>query len=139
MVVFNVKEEGIERRVVDMAHQRGIHNFFLLDLSFPALVKMVSTGESRVAVRVSEYESPAGALSLAHLASWVWLDIFNGLALSASDYEAIKNAGFSICLVSPELYPDRGETEVQEIQEELNRTGIEIDAVCTKHPDWWGW
>ena len=34
--IFNVKCEGIERRVLDVAQQHGITDFFFLDLSVPA-------------------------------------------------------------------------------------------------------
>ena len=62
LVILNIKEEGIESRVRDMALKFGIKNFMLLDLSFPALVKMSNKGESRIAIRVSEYESVENAL-----------------------------------------------------------------------------
>ena len=35
LVILNIKEEGIESRVLDQITSRGIKNFFMLDLSFP--------------------------------------------------------------------------------------------------------
>ena len=48
--------------------------------------------------------------------------------------EELKQAGFKICLVSPELqkHPlDR----ISEFKEQT--IGMDIDAVCTKRPDLW--
>jgi len=43
--ILNVKEEGIEDTVLAMAENSDLEDFFLLDLSFPALMKMVRKGE----------------------------------------------------------------------------------------------
>ena len=44
-IIFNIKEEGIEVRVRNMAIEFGVTNFMLLDLSFPSLIKMTNSGE----------------------------------------------------------------------------------------------
>ena len=137
-VIFNIKEEGIENLVRLAAAKAGIENYFFLDLSFPSLIKMIRKGERRVAVRVSEYEPITGALNLAGQADWVWMDLFKGWFLSETEYLLIKEAGFKICLVSPELHGDgRGESEIRELREIMTLKGIKIDAVCTKRPDLW--
>ena len=74
LVIFNIKEEGIELPVYEMASGANIKDFFLLDLSFPALIKMSKNGNSNVAIRVSEYESVSKALALQSKIGWVWLD-----------------------------------------------------------------
>jgi hypothetical protein len=137
-VIFNIKEEGIENAVRSAAAEVGLENYFFLDLSFPALIKMVRKGERRVAVRVSEFEPIAGALTLANQADWVWIDVFKGWFLSRMDYLSLREAGFKLCLVSPELHGDgRGEREIIEIRELMAANGFTIDAVCTKRPDLW--
>ena len=137
-VIFNIKEEGIENAVRIAAAKVGLENYFFLDLSFPALIKMVRKGERRVAVRISEYEPIAGALTLANQAEWVWIDIFKGWFLSPMDYLSLRGAGFKLCLVSPELHGDgRGEKEIIEIRKIMVANGFKIDAVCTKLPDLW--
>lgn len=136
-VILNVKEEGIESRVREIALAHGIERFFLLDLSVPALVKMVRAGESRVAVRVSTYESVAGALALGGLAQWIWLDVFEPrLPVTADEYRALQQAGFKICLVSPELH-GRDVTEIAALRAQLVRDGLSADAVCSKRLDLW--
>jgi hypothetical protein len=134
--ILNVKEEGIETRVRNLAVQRGIDNFFMLDLSFPALMKMVRSGESRLAIRVSEFEPVAGALALAGKIDWAWIDVFNGLPLDAAEYASLRGAGYRLCLVSPELH-GRELREIGEMRRELETAGMTMDAVCTKRPDLW--
>ena len=134
--IFNVKEEGIETRARDMAVAVGIKDFFMLDLSFPALMKMARSGERRIAARVSEYEPVAGALALKGMVEWVWLDVFRGFPIAPEEVDALKTAGFKLCLVSPELH-GRKATEIDDMQAQMAARGITVDAVCTKLPDRW--
>jgi hypothetical protein len=135
-VILNIKEEGIETRVREIVLRRGIDDFFMLDLSFPALIKMVMAGERRVALRVSEYEPAAGALTLAGQAEWVWLDVFHGLPIDDDSWNALRRAGFKLCLVSPELH-GRPVDEIAAMRSEMDRRNLTVDAVCTKHPHLW--
>ena len=136
--IFNIKEEGVEELVRDMVLDRGINDFFMLDLSFPALFKMIRSGESRVAIRVSEYEAVYSALTLAGLVDWVWLDVFRGFPINKVDFDALKTAGFQLCLVSPELHGgNRTSDEIAPMKARLLEQEICIDAVCTKAPDLW--
>src|SRR5262245_46007015 len=48
--IFNVKTEGIEARVRELAAANGIEDWFMLDLSVPAAVKLARAGETRMAV-----------------------------------------------------------------------------------------
>jgi hypothetical protein len=138
LVIFNIKEEGIESKVYDMAIESGIQDFFLLDLSFPALIKMSRKGCSNIAIRVSEYESVDSALLLQHQVKWVWLDCFNGFPLSADEVIKLNNSSFKICLVSPELHDmSRLNKERFQFKKDISLFGLNIDAVCTKIPDIW--
>ena len=138
LVILNIKEEGIESRVRDMAFQFGIKNFMLLDLSFPALVKMSNKGESQIAIRVSEYESLDNALLFESKIDWIWLDCFNGFPLTGEEFQRLKKSAFKICLVSPELHgPPRDEDDIQNFQNFMHSIGAEVDAVCTKNPKLW--
>lgn len=135
-VILNVKEEGIESRVRELVLARGIHSFFMLDLSFPALMKQSRAGEHRLAVRVSEYEPVEGALRLAGMADWVWLDQFKRFPIDRGDYDLLKAAGFRVCLVSPELQ-GRDAAEIGPQAAWLAAEGIVLDAVCTKRAELW--
>lgn len=135
-LLLNIKEEGIENRVRQIVLARGIEDFFMLDLSFPALIKMVRKGECRVAVRISEYEPVEGALALAGQVGWVWVDVFKGFPLHKSQCDQLHDANFKICLVSPELH-GRNKEETHDMKNQLEAKGITPDAVCTKWPELW--
>ena len=137
-IIFNIKEEGIEAHVRDMAIKFGVTNFMLLDLSFPALIKMSTNGESRIAIRVSEFESVENALLLDSKIYWVWLDCFKGFPLTAEEFQRLRGANLKICLVSPELHGStRNKHDIYNFQKIMQNIGAEVDAVCTKFPELW--
>lgn len=136
-LILNVKEEGLESRLIDLMAQQNIENFFFLDQSFPFLIKTSGQCERRCAVRVSEYESIDTAMSLAGKIDWVWVDCFTRFPLSGGQAQQLKDAGFKLCLVSPELQGRTASTAIDEMRALLEREKIEADAVCTKNPDRW--
>lgn len=136
-LILNVKEEGLERRLLEIMDARGIKDFFFLDQSFPFLVRTTRTGERRCAVRVSEFEQLETALTLTGKADWIWVDCFTRFPLTQGDASTLKKAGFKLCLVSPELQGRSAETEIPAMRRLLAELGIEADAACTKRPDLW--
>lgn len=137
LLILNVKEEGLERALLDRMARRGIEDFFFLDQSFPFLVKTARAGERRCAVRVSEFESVETALSLAGQIQWVWVDCFTRFPLSAEDAARLRDAGLELCLVSPELQGRDAEAEIPVLRRLLATERVEAAAVCTKRPDLW--
>lgn len=136
-LILNVKEEGLEVRLIDLMKSHGIDDYFFLDQSFPFLVKWAEAGEHRCAVRVSEFENIDTALSLSGKVDWIWVDCFNYFPLRAEDAMRLKGAGFKLCLVSPELQNRNAEIEIPRLADMLITRGIQADAVCTKRPDLW--
>ena len=136
-LILNVKEEGLEARLIALMKSKGIEDYFFLDQSFPFLVKWATAGEHRCAVRVSEFESIETALTLADKVDWVWVDCFTRFPLSHEDALRLKKAGFKLCLVSPELQGREAQTEISLLIKLLNERDIFADAVCTKRPDLW--
>lgn len=136
-LILNVKEEGLEARLIALMAEKGIEDYFFLDQSFPFLIKWSATGEQRCAVRVSEFESIETALSLAGKVKWVWVDCFNHFPLSSDDAKRLKNAGFKLCLVSPELQGRDPEIEIPQLVQLLKERNIDADAVCSKRLDLW--
>jgi len=136
-LILNVKEEGLEARLIDLMKAHGIDDYFFLDQSFPFLVKWSRLGEHRCAVRVSEFESVDTALSLAGKVDWVWVDCFTRFPLDGGDAARLKDAGFRLCLVSPELQGRDAALEIPQMIRLLAEQGIVADAVCTKRPDLW--
>ena len=137
LLILNIKEEGLESRLITLMQLYGIEDYFFLDQSFPFLVKWAKAGERRCAVRISEFESIETVLTLAGKVDWVWVDCFTRFPLSREDALRLKIAGFKLCLVSPELQGRMPETEIPQLVKILNERDILADAVCTKRPDLW--
>ncbi len=133
-LILNVKEEGLEARLIALMQSKGIADYFVLDQSFPFLVKWSKAGEHRCAVRVSEFESIETALTLAGKVDWVWVDCFTRFPLSEHDARSLKDAGFKLCLVSPELQGRDANVEIPHLVSLLKERNIAADAVCTKRP-----
>jgi hypothetical protein len=136
-LILNVKEEGLEERLIELMRRKGHEDWFFLDQSFPFLVKWSRQGERRCAVRVSEFESVETALALAGRIDWVWVDCFTRLALTGEEAHRLRAAGFRLCLVSPELQGRDAESEIPRMATMLAERGIAVDAVCTKRADLW--
>jgi hypothetical protein len=136
-LILNVKEEGLEARLITLMQFKGITDYFFLDQSFPFLVKWSKAGERRCAIRISEFESIDTALTLAGKVDWVWVDCFTRFPLSEHDSKRLTDAGFKLCLVSPELQGRDANVEIPNLALLLKERNIKADAVCTKRLDLW--
>jgi len=136
-LILNVKEEGLEDRLLKLMEQYRVNDFFFLDQSFPFLRKTAATGEKRCAVRISEYESIETVLSLSGVVEWVWVDCFSRFPLTENDARKLQEIGFKLCFVSPELQGRTERTHVIEFRQNIESLNIYGDAVCTKYPDLW--
>lgn len=137
-IILNVKEEGLEKRILEELGDAGITDFFFLDQSFPFLLKGALAGERRSAARLSEYEAIETIRCLTGLVEWVWVDCFTKLPVDERVVNELRNErGFKLCFVSPEL---QGRTDLRLVSayvEKLRSLGIKGDAVCTKLPHLW--
>lgn len=136
-LILNVKEEGLEGELIALMHSSGITDYFFLDQSFPFLVKWSKQGEHRSAVRVSEFESIETVLTLTGKVDWVWVDCFSRFPLSQNDVIRLHQAGFKLCIVSPELQGRNAEIEIPKLSQLLSDLNIKVEAVCTKYPEIW--
>lgn len=135
--IVNIKSEGIEWRVLEILRVCNIHDFFLLDCSVPMMNKLAHYGEYRFAVRFSEYESINSVLRWSGIAKWVWVDCFYTYILTEFITNQLRQAGFQICLVSPEL---QGRVnDIPNYIAHLRANNVEVDAVCTKAHNFTSW
>ena len=132
-IILNVKSERIEPRVIQIMRNAGVQDYFFLDCSFPMIRHLIMQGESKIAVRFSEFEPLENAMALAGQVKWVWVDCFTKLPLSDDSYRQLK-AHFKLCVVSPELQ-GRDISEIPAFMEALQT--YPVDAVCTKRVDIW--
>lgn len=136
-LILNVKEEGLEEACLERMKTFDIDNFFFLDLSFPFLIKTAKTGETRCAVRVSEFETIDTALTLAGKIDWIWVDCFSKFPIDKTQGRRLKDAGFKLCLVSPELQGRFDPVEIEQYRHIISDPSLAMDAICTKRPDLW--
>ena len=136
-IILNVKEEGLEDPILKLMQKYNIDDYFFLDQSFPFLRKTSKEGESRCAVRVSEYENIDTALSLKGMVDWVWVDCFTVFPLTQKGFKKLKDAGFKLCFVSPELQGYTDHSYVKKFRNRIHSLGVKGEAVCTKYPDLW--
>ena len=128
--IVNIKSEGIEHAVLSLLKTYGIEKFFLLDCSVPMMVKLSKAGEHRLAVRFSEYESLESVLAWKGKVDWVWVDCFERYILTPELCSVLKDAGFKLCLVSPEL--QKRPEDVEKYSSYIRSSGCQVDAVCCK-------
>ncbi len=136
-LILNVKEEGLEDKLLSLMKLHNINNYFFLDQSFPFLMKTINSGVKKVALRLSEYESIDTILNLSGKVEWVWVDFFNKFPLSIEKIIQLKENKYRICLVSPELQGHNPEIEIPKMKEFLGDNIKSIDAVCTKRSELW--
>lgn len=132
--IFNIKCEGIEEYVARCAARHAVTQFFFLDCSVPAAIKLWKKGERRIAVRWSEHEPLEAVLAWRDKADYCWVDCFSRFPGDHEDWRIVSNA-FRVCVVSPELQGhDAGAFDAlrSQIPEDCSV------SVCTKRPELWG-
>ena len=136
-LILNVKEEGLENKLIDCMKKNNITNYFFLDQSFPFLIKFSNLGFKNCAARVSEFEKINTVLTLKGKINWIWVDYFSEFPLNKKNYSILKNANFNICLVSPELHGRNPDKEIPKLKKLIVKLNFKFDAVCTKRPELW--
>lgn len=129
-MILNIKSERIELKILELLKKYNIKNYFFLDFSFPMIKLLSDKGEKNIALRYSEYEGLDTLEKMQGKVDWVWVDCFTKLPIDNKIYRKIKDMGYKLCLVSPELQgqPEKIELYAKQIKGEK----IEFDAICTK-------
>lgn len=129
-MILNIKSERIEEKVLELVKKYGVKSYFFLDSSFPMIYSLSSSGIRDFALRFSEFEGPDTLVSMQGKVGWVWVDCFTRMPLDKEIYSRIKEMGYRICIVSPELQaqPEKIETYAKQLESE----GVKPDAICTK-------
>tara|TARA_B100000809_G_C14895120_1_gene444130 strand:+ start:61 stop:657 length:597 start_codon:yes stop_codon:yes gene_type:complete len=129
-IILNVKSEGIEFSVIEHLKKYKIKNYFFLDCTFPMINILSKQGEKNIALRFSEFEGLDTIKNMNGTVNWIWVDCFSDFPLDKCSYQFIKNLGYNICLVSPDLL--NRENDIIRYKERLFMHGIMINAVCVK-------
>jgi hypothetical protein len=130
LIAINVKSCEIEydllRILTDVNHKK----YFVFDFSIPYLFKATELN-LRCAFRVSEYEKETYTSC-----EWVWVDCFHDIWYDVNYIDSLKNSGYHIAIVSPELHKRIGtDNEIRKIRDIIS-TNL-VDAICTKFPEKW--
>ncbi len=137
-IIFNIKEAGIEKKVIGLAEKYGVKDYFLLDVEFPFMYLATRKEKFRkMAVRFSEAEPVEYALMQKGYLDWVWIDTITKLPLNLKIYSKIKSASFKTCLVCPERWGR--EEDILNYKKYFKDNKIKIDAVMTslKNAPFW--
>jgi len=129
-MILNIKSERIEHKALELLNKSNITDYFFLDSSFPMIRLLSHQGEHKCAVRFSEYECLNTVMAMKGVIDWVWVDCFTRLPIDTKSFRILKDAGFKLCLVSPELQARPEDIESYRI--ELENSGIIFDAICCK-------
>ena len=136
-LILNIKSERIEFRVLERLKHHNITHYFFLDSSFPMMIALSRLNESRMAIRLSEFEGMDTIRAMAGKADWVWVDCFSQLPVTPEILTELKVLGYKTCVVSPELQ-GRPE-EISAYSSQIKALGWQPDAICTKYycvPTW---
>ncbi len=131
LMILNIKSERIEHNALELIKKYNIKDYFFLDSSFPMIRLLSSQGERKIAVRFSEFEGIDTVLALKGKIDWVWVDCFTKLPINKENYKILNDAGFKLCLVSPELQGRDG--DIEKYRDELAAQEIIFDLICAKY------
>ena len=135
LLVLNVKEEGLEQKIISILKKNNIRNFFFHDQTFSSLLKNMH--KTKVSIRYSEFEDLKKIDKLFDSIKWVWLDNFNEIKINRKFYSFIKKKKVKICIVSPELVKKSRSKEIKKIKSYFEKNKYIVDAVCTKNSKLW--
>lgn len=135
LLVLNIKESGIETEVLKLVREKGIQDYFLLDVEFPYIYNFSRKGERAIAIRYSEDESIEMALTYRDKVDWVWIDTNTKLPLDAKVIKKLH--GFKTCLVCPGRWGRSGDIPVY--RKRMREFGFIPDAVMTSPDDIMEW
>lgn len=130
LLILNIKSERIEEKVLELVKKNDVKSYFFLDSSFPMIYTLSAQGISDIALRFSEYEGLDTLVAMSGKVKWVWVDCFTRMPLNVEIFNRIKEMGYKICIVSPELQAQP--EKLEQYAEFMKNSGITPDAICTK-------
>ena len=101
-LILNIKESGIENRVLEILKKKKIYKYFFLDVEMPFICKNKKKINKNFAVRYSEYEDIETVKNFTNNVGWIWIDTFKKLPINKNNIKLLKK--FKTCLVCPERW-----------------------------------
>lgn len=134
--IIDVKEEGIERKILNTIKKK-INNYFFLNVSIPRIeILLKKKININLCLRLSEFENINKINFFYKKIKWIWVDTFNNkIPVNIHELKKLSNK-FNLCLVSPELVPTNS-IALKKFYI-LNKKKIKyFKAVCTKKTFFW--
>ena len=135
LIVLNVKEEGLEPKILSILKRNNVRNYFFHDQTFSSLMKNMH--KTKVSIRYSEFEGLKKIDKLFNSIKWLWVDNFTEIKINKKFYSYLKKKKVKICIVSPELVKKSRSKEIKKVISYLKKNKFKIDAVCTKNSKFW--
>lgn len=136
-IIFNVKSERIEFKILHYVKKYKLKKYFFLDSSFPMIKNLINLKEKNIACRVSDEEDIKTALNLKQKVIWIWFETQFPFKKSYPILKKLKKNNFKICIVSPDLHKKKIKFNKNEILF-LKKNNL-IDAVCVKFKNLKNW
>lgn len=136
-IIFNVKSERIEFKILHYVKKYKLKKYFFLDSSFPMIKNLINLKEKNIACRVSDEEDIKTALNLKQKVIWIWFETQFPFKKSYPILKKLKKNNFKICIVSPDLHKKKIKFNKNEILF-LKKNNL-IDAVCVKFKNIKNW
>ena len=126
-LVLNIKEAGIEEKVLSLVKKYSIKSYFLLDVEMPYLYKATIKGQKNIAVRFSEYENIFLAKYFKNKLKWVWIDTVTKLPINKNNKKILNK--FKSCIVCPERWGRKQDIKIY--KKKLKKIKFEPTAIMT--------
>ena len=127
LLVANIKEAGIEQKVLKEIKKFKIKKYFLLDVEFPFIYKSSRKGLKNSAIRFSEEESIDTVKKYINKLNYVWIDTFTKFPINKKNKKILDK--FHKCLVSPDRW--NRTKDIKKYIKIIKRNNIRIDSVMT--------
>ena len=126
-LVLNIKEAGIEEKVLNLVKKYSIKSYFLLDVEMPYLYKATRKGQKNIAVRFSEYENIFFAKYFKNKLKWIWIDTVTKLPINTNNKNILNK--FKSCIVCPERWGRKQDIKIY--KKKLKKIKFEPTAIMT--------
>ncbi|MBL4694342.1 hypothetical protein JKY72_03145 [Candidatus Gracilibacteria bacterium] len=127
LLVLNIKESGIEDKVIEIVKKNGVENYFLLDVEFPYIFRSAQEGFRNIALRYSEKEPIENVKVFEDKFDWIWIDTNTKLPLDSEIVSVLQK--YKTCLVCPERW-GRPE-DIHQYKELMKKLNFQPTAVMT--------
>lgn len=130
-MILNIKSERIEHKCLELIKKYGVKKYLFLDSTFPMIYLLSSSGEKNIALRLSEFEGMDTIRNMRGRVSYIWVDCFTKIPIGTTEYRELKDMGYKLIFVSPEL--EGRDEDIEQYAACLKQNAMEMDAICAKH------